>query len=230
MTALAMKQKGLKPATKIVLYWLADHHNGETGDCFPSLSRLAEVSEMSKRSVQMHIDELERVGLITITQRNRDNNSQTTNNYSLTLMEFQGEPQSHKESQGGVQNLLGGVAKFAMGGVQNLPAHNLVRYNLGKEPNIIGTFDDFFVLYPRKVGKGAARAAWAKAIKKADPVMILGRAAIYAQQVVGHDMKFVPHPATWLNQERWEDDTTSMPVDGADARFREMVNDLARLR
>ena len=31
MTALAMKQKGLKPATKIVLYWIADHHNGETG-------------------------------------------------------------------------------------------------------------------------------------------------------------------------------------------------------
>ena len=36
MTALAMKQQGLRPATKVVLYWIADHHNSETGDCFPA--------------------------------------------------------------------------------------------------------------------------------------------------------------------------------------------------
>jgi hypothetical protein len=42
MTALAMKQRGLKPAAKIVLYWLADHHNGETGRCFPSLAKSKE--------------------------------------------------------------------------------------------------------------------------------------------------------------------------------------------
>ena len=35
MTALAMKQQGLRPATKVVLYWIADH-NSETGDCFPA--------------------------------------------------------------------------------------------------------------------------------------------------------------------------------------------------
>ena len=52
MTALAMQQKGLKPATKIVLYWIADHHNSETGACFPSLSTLADECEMSKRAVQ----------------------------------------------------------------------------------------------------------------------------------------------------------------------------------
>ena len=39
MTALAMKQKGLKPAAKVVLYWIADHHNGETGQCNPSIKR-----------------------------------------------------------------------------------------------------------------------------------------------------------------------------------------------
>ena len=39
-TALAMKQKGLQPSTKIVLYWLADHHNGVSGLCIPSQKRL----------------------------------------------------------------------------------------------------------------------------------------------------------------------------------------------
>ena len=58
MTALAMKQQGLTPAAKIVLYWLADHHNGETGDCFPSHKRLAELSEMTDRSVRNHLADL----------------------------------------------------------------------------------------------------------------------------------------------------------------------------
>ena len=59
MTALAMKQRGLAPATKILLYWLADHHNAETGKCFPSVNRLVKLCEMSKRSVQNHLDALE---------------------------------------------------------------------------------------------------------------------------------------------------------------------------
>ena len=59
MTALAMKQQGLRPATKVVLYWIADHHNSETGDCFPSINRLAVLCEMSRRSVETHITALE---------------------------------------------------------------------------------------------------------------------------------------------------------------------------
>lgn len=119
MTALAMKQAGLKPATKIVLYWLADHHNGETGRCFPSLSRLAQLCEMSKRSVQNHLAELEKLGFVKI-QENTRNGMQTSNEYQLLLE--------------GVQNLLGGGADFATGGVQNLPPINLGSNNLGNKP------------------------------------------------------------------------------------------------
>ena len=58
MTALAMKQQGLRPATKLVLYWIADHHNSETGDCFPSINRLAVLCEMSRRSVAVYYTHL----------------------------------------------------------------------------------------------------------------------------------------------------------------------------
>jgi len=87
MTALAMKQTGLKPATKIVLYWLADHHNGETGKCFPSINRLAELSEMSRRAVEGHLDILEKLGLITRVQQYRDTGGKTANSYVLGLSE-----------------------------------------------------------------------------------------------------------------------------------------------
>ena len=58
MTALAMKQRGLPPYSKILLYWLADHHNAETNRCFPSITRLSKLCEISKRSVQNHLQNL----------------------------------------------------------------------------------------------------------------------------------------------------------------------------
>ena len=115
MTALAMKQEGLKPATKIVLYWLADHHNSETGRCFPSLARLAKVCEMTKRSIQTHILDLERKGLIQVIPNYRDDGQQTSNNYTLFLE--------------GAQDLLGGVEKSSTLGMKKMPANNLGNNN-----------------------------------------------------------------------------------------------------
>lgn len=63
-------------------------------------------------------------------------------------------------------------------------------------------FELFWRDYPRKIGKGAARTAFQKAIKKADPEVILKTLRGYTFPT---DMQFIPHAATWLNQERWED-------------------------
>lgn len=85
MTALAMQQKGLKPAAKIVLYWLADHHNGETGACFPSLNTLANECEMQRSTVVRHLDALEEMGLIERIERTRPNGSRTSTAYKLSI-------------------------------------------------------------------------------------------------------------------------------------------------
>jgi hypothetical protein len=129
MTALAMRQSGLKPAAKIVLYWLADHHNESTGDCFPSLSRLAELSDLSRRAVIDHLADLEARGLIKKQERRRENGSLSSNSYTLTL-HVGGE----KSARGVVQNLHGGSAESALGVVQNLHPHNLVNINPVREP------------------------------------------------------------------------------------------------
>jgi hypothetical protein len=86
MAALAMKQAGIKPATKIVLYWLADHHNGETGLCFPSLKTLERQCEMNRSTIVRHLEVLESAGLISRDKRVRDNGSQTSTSYSLHLV------------------------------------------------------------------------------------------------------------------------------------------------
>lgn len=63
-TNWAINQRGLKPATKIVLWHLADCHNGHTGQCNPKQSTLADRCEMSRSTVNIHLDKLESLGLV----------------------------------------------------------------------------------------------------------------------------------------------------------------------
>lgn len=70
-------------------------------------------------------------------------------------------------------------------------------------------FEQFWVVYPRKIGKGAARKAFAK-IKPSDELLKRMVVAVVTQSKSDAWTKdggqFIPNPATWLNQERWEDE------------------------
>ena len=62
-TNWAIKQRGLKPTTKIVLWHLCDRFNPDYG-CFPSQDRLAHDCEISRSTLNDHIGQLEAVGLL----------------------------------------------------------------------------------------------------------------------------------------------------------------------
>lgn len=67
-------------------------------------------------------------------------------------------------------------------------------------------FEEFWARYPRKVGKGAARRAYDKAMVKArhDDVMFALSEQIPALEA--KEQQFRPHASTWLNGERWDDE------------------------
>lgn len=67
-TNWAIRQKGLKPATKLVLWYLCDRHNPDFG-CFPRQDRLAAEAEMSVSSLNDHLRILEERGLIRRIKR-----------------------------------------------------------------------------------------------------------------------------------------------------------------
>lgn len=67
-------------------------------------------------------------------------------------------------------------------------------------------FDEFWTAYPRKTSKGHARTAWAKAVKAAPAATIIAAAERFAAERAGQDPRYTPHPATWLNGERWTDE------------------------
>lgn len=72
------------------------------------------------------------------------------------------------------------------------------------DPNFIR----FWQTWPRKIAKKSARLAWTNAIKLSDPETIIDAAKEFADycERVGTESRFIPHPSTWLNGERWEDE------------------------
>ncbi|WP_445802198.1 helix-turn-helix domain-containing protein [Yoonia sp.] len=62
-TNWAIKQRGLKPTTKIVLWHLCDRFNPDYG-CFPSQARLAHDCEISRSTLNDHLRQLEEGGLL----------------------------------------------------------------------------------------------------------------------------------------------------------------------
>jgi uncharacterized protein YdaU (DUF1376 family) len=76
---------------------------------------------------------------------------------------------------------------------------------------LVTAFDDFWAAYPRKTGKGAASRKWAQ-IKPPLPAVL---EAIKWQRLTPEWTKdggqFVPHPATWIHQRRWEDEPFNPP-------------------
>jgi uncharacterized protein YdaU (DUF1376 family) len=66
-------------------------------------------------------------------------------------------------------------------------------------------FDIFWKQYPRKVAKPNAQKAWNK-IKPDDVVLKKMLDAINQQGLYTKEIQFVPHPASWLNNKRWEDE------------------------
>lgn len=77
-------------------------------------------------------------------------------------------------------------------------------------------FSDFWKAYPTKVGKKAAASAFKKALRVTTVETMLG--AIESQKRSKRWTEgYIPNPATWLNQGRWDDEVQSTGVTGSAA-------------
>lgn len=79
-------------------------------------------------------------------------------------------------------------------------------------------FDEFWLAYPRKTDKAKALKAWNK-IKPDDSLVNLILNAVRSQsrtdQWTRDDGQYIPHPTTWLNGKRWEDETQTTGKPGS---------------
>lgn len=66
-------------------------------------------------------------------------------------------------------------------------------------------FESFYIHYPRKVAKAAALKAWRK-LSQAERQGAQGVVQEFARHWTRATMRYCVHPATWLNEGRWDDD------------------------
>lgn len=72
----------------------------------------------------------------------------------------------------------------------------------------IDNFEIFWKAYPRKTNKGFAKRVFDK-IKPSDDLLKKMLSSIEQQKSLWKDPQYIPHPSTWLNGERWEDEVNA---------------------
>lgn len=199
----------ISPTAVRVFAILNRYANSNTGKCHPSRKSIAQKAHCGLSTVDRAIDDLTRIGAVTVRKRVSDNGDPTSNEYTL--------------------NMIGGLSKM------NRPYLNLNRplftgeqrglfksdnqtiasMNESQEPSSSSAddgFDAWWKIYPRKVGKGAARKAWKTALKKTDVDTLTNATHLYVL-TCPKDVTFIAHPASWLNAERWLDETMTTPAE-----------------
>ena len=82
------------------------------------------------------------------------------------------------------------------------------------------SFDAFWQAYPKKVGKQAALKAFRRVKVPLETLLTAIERQKCGSQWSRDGGQYIPNPATWLNQGRWEDEVYAAPPSGADSRRR----------
>jgi hypothetical protein len=194
----------LDPTCKLVMLGLANHV-GEDDECYVGIRTLAKMAGVSYSTVQRRLTLLERGGRIERARRVRDDGSQSVYQFRLLRcsppLRLTGPPRSTGDRTPPVTQVT----------ALNNPDRTIPIEEVRALPGIVpldrpDLFDDFWAVFPMKKGKDAARKAWVKAIKRADPFEIIAGAQAYATDP-NRDPQFTKYPQGWLNDGRWEDQT-----------------------
>jgi len=198
---------------KVVLIGIANH-DGDGGS-WPTVATLAKYANVSERSVQRSLSTLERMGEIRVytnaggTPMYR--HDRRPNVYEV-LVRCPRDCDGTKNHRNGVTDLSRGDVYDANGVTSMTERGDASVTQTVLEPSIEpysspdgDGFDEFWSLYPRKVGKPAAEKAYKAAIKKVDPSVILASVERYRASRRGENPKFTKHPGPWLNGGYWDE-------------------------
>ena len=175
--------QSMKAIHRGIMYELANRHNSETGKCHPSHEYLAKRLDTTVRSVIRLLNACQELGYLEVVPQFKDGR-QTTNNYIIK----------------GVRNVTdeGDISVTPEGdiSVTQKQEEETVRINNR-------AFEEFWSNYPRKVNKKKAQSAFNNLTKEKQQQAIVDCKDRYKHT----EPKYIPHPTTYLNGERWEDET-----------------------
>lgn len=221
----AMETKVGNPLRKLVLIKLADNAN-DKGECWPSYQHIADQCEISRRSVINHIAALEEMGFLVKEMRAGTHKPNASNLYHLNLNGESPAPCGESPSLGGGESPaprtshslepVNEPTPITPKGVDERPAP--VKLKPKKPDDQERKFNLFWSLYPRKTNKQAAVKAWQK-LKPSndlfDKIMHALSKHCVSDGWQRDGGQFIPHPSTWINGKRWDDE---LPVNLSQVR------------
>jgi hypothetical protein len=196
------------PAGIAVYACLARHANRQ-GRCYPSYSRLARHTGLSKRSVIRTMKRLIDAGVVAIV------NSDTKGN----LYQLRGLRASDTQSPANDTQSLALVTHSHLTSDTQSPKGHLEKDTQLKDTQKRTTpqrppfggpwpgFQDFWDIYPRHTKEENALDAWNR-LQPDDQLRATILAAIAKQRECEQWRKkgYIPHASNWLRQKRWSDD------------------------
>lgn len=170
---------------KLIMCILADHTD-PYGVCYPSIDRLTKLGCMSRSSTIRALNWL--VNNNIIERHSGGKGRPSLYQFVIVKEDIMTKKSSVSQTHKGNSNIINLEEYISPSGVtQTLP------------------FDDFWSIYPRKVSKGHARLAFKKACAKVGAEIIIDAVKKFSIAVEGKEKQYIPHPTTWLNGERWDD-------------------------
>lgn len=204
----AITHSDLRSTVRHVALTLSLHMNEAGGSCFPSLATLGRESGLGEGAVRNALHELRESGYLHVEEHYRKDGGQTSNTYEATTPDAGGvsarEEGGFTEVEGGPFTEVTPIESDRLRATERATGTSRASTDMVSTPPM-DAFDVFWDAYPRKVGKPKARSAWKANAREAAQIMVgLARWADYWRR--RNEPEFVPHPSTWLNQRRWEDD------------------------
>lgn len=197
------------PTQKLILVGIANH-DGD-GGAWPSIQTLARYAGVSYRSAQRAIGDLEKSGLI-VRHVNQGGTARTPdhsrpNLYELTLTPPDTSVGTPPDTSDGTPPTPASPEPSLNASVEPSPPKSPP----GGEVEVLEKwevfFEQFWNAYPRRVAKPAARRAMKKAWANSSPEKIAEGTRNWVAFWTYSDTEeqFIPHPSTFLNQERYND-------------------------
>ena len=185
-----------KGATFIVHIIIADAVNGQNDNKFwMSYGTTATKARITRRAAITAIQTMVKDGHLELVEK-RDNNS------NIYRFMFGGE----LVTPGGEQATPEVVNTVPVGGEHSTPKPN-TNPKITQKENLESQAQVIYLEYPRQVAKKKALVAIRESLKRAkDFNKVLARTKLFAELTVQREREFIPHPTTWFNQDRYNDD------------------------
>lgn len=218
------------PASKkLVMLAMCDWSNDEGTSCHPSIAAIAKRASMSPRQAQRVVHELIDQGWLRVVGNWAGGKSGSTRQYHLNVAAIMAGGLIHTGDTSDTGDKLARVTPAANTGV----AHDTPRVTSKADTGVTGVtqttidppdnhqrnhhserartanagvrFPEFWAAYPNKTARPQCLAKWKAKHLDAIADRILADVARKAAQDRRWLEGYVPNPATYLNQERWND-------------------------